>query len=71
MVYNLNHHHHNWKWENCPKAWHSSFRGIKGASIILEAAVYRDLGLWHPLFGIHGSLNDINVLQRSPFFTPL
>jgi hypothetical protein len=57
---------YNWKWENCPKAWYGSPRGVKGTSIILEASVSYDLWFWHAFFGMPGSMNDINVLQRSP-----
>ena len=62
---------YNWKWENCPKAWHGSYRGVKGTSIVLEAAVSRDLWFWHAFFGMPGSMNDINVLQRSPLLHSL
>ena len=55
-----------WKWDNCPVAWQGSFRGVKGTSIVLEAAVSYDLWFWHSFFGMPGSMNDINVLQRSP-----
>ncbi|XP_074291955.1 uncharacterized protein LOC141618775 [Silene latifolia] len=30
-----------------------------------------DLWIWHAFFGTPGSLNDINVLQRSPLFNEL
>lgn len=58
----------NWKWENCPKAWHGSYRGVKGTSIVLEAAVSYDLWFWHSFFGMTGSLNDINVLSVLRFY---
>ena len=56
----------NWKWDNCPKAWQGSYKGIKGTSIVLEAAVSYDLWFWQCFFGMPRSMNDINVLQRSP-----
>ena len=56
---------YNWKWDNCPKAWNGSYRGVKGTSIVLEAAVSHDLWIWHAFFGMPGAMNDINVLQRS------
>jgi Plant transposon protein len=56
---------YNWRWENCPKAWHGQHTGKKGTSIVLEAACTYDLWIWHAFFGLPGSLNDINVLQRS------
>jgi hypothetical protein len=39
--------------------------------IILEAVASRDLWIWHAFFGMPGSLNDINVLDRSPIFATL
>ncbi|KAG9410117.1 hypothetical protein AC1031_022099 [Aphanomyces cochlioides] len=56
---------YNWKWKNCPKAWHGQYRGNKGTSISLEAVVSHDLHFWSYNFGIPGSLNDINVVERS------
>jgi hypothetical protein len=38
-------------------------------TIILEAVASSDL--WHAFFGLPGSLNDINVLHRSPVFDDL
>ena len=59
-----------WQWKNCPKAWHGQFTsGHKGtATIILEAVASYDLWIWHAFFGLPGSLNDINVLDRSLVF---
>ena len=56
---------YNWRWKNCPKAWQGSFKGKKGTSIVLEAAVSYDLWFWHAFFGLPGALNDINVVHRS------
>jgi hypothetical protein len=39
--------------------------------MILEAVVSHDLWIWHVFFGLSGSLNDINVLHRSPLFGSL
>jgi hypothetical protein len=41
------------------------------ATIILEAVASHDLWIWHAFFGMPGSHNDINVLQRSPVFRRL
>ncbi|XP_017233595.1 uncharacterized protein LOC108207672 [Daucus carota subsp. sativus] len=59
-----------WQWKNCPKAWKGMFMsGHKGvATIILEAVASSDLWTWHAFFGVAGSNNDINVLDRSPVF---
>jgi len=40
-------------------------------TIILEAMASQDLWIWHAFFGMPGSLNDINVLDRSPIFAAL
>ncbi|XP_047309714.1 uncharacterized protein LOC124913146 [Impatiens glandulifera] len=43
--------------------------GHKGTStIIFEAVASYDLWIWHAFFGMPGTLNDINVLDRSPIF---
>jgi hypothetical protein len=36
--------------------------------IILGAVASKDLWIWYSFFGMPGSHNDINVLQRSPIF---
>jgi hypothetical protein len=40
-------------------------------TIILEAVASQDLLIWHVFFGMLGSLNNINVLDRSPIFAAL
>ena len=59
-----------WEWKNCPAAWRASFQKqvYKVPTIILEAIASYDLWIWHAFFGLPGSLNDINVLDRSPVF---
>jgi len=59
-----------WEWKNCPTAWRASFQKqvYKMPTTILEAVASYDLWIWHALFGLPGSLNDINVLDRSPVF---
>ena len=55
-----------WTWKNCPKAWHGQYCGkSRDATIVLEAVASEDLWIWHCFFGLPGTLNDINVLQRS------
>jgi hypothetical protein len=59
-----------WSWKNCPAAWHGQFKGHKkGSTIILEAVADHETWIWHAFFGMPGSCNDINVLQRSPLMT--
>jgi hypothetical protein len=61
-----------WKWKNCPTAWRGMYSGHKReATIILEAVASYDLWIWHAFFGLPGSNNDINVLERSFLFTEL
>jgi hypothetical protein len=61
-----------WEWENCPFAWKGKFRGhSERAIVILEAVASHDLWIWHSFFGMVGTHNDINVLQRSPVFSRL
>jgi hypothetical protein len=61
-----------WTWKNCPKAWHGQYcRKSKDATIVLEAVESQDLWIWHCFFGLPGTLNDINVLQRSHLFSKL
>ncbi|XP_024004398.1 uncharacterized protein LOC112081857 [Eutrema salsugineum] len=58
-----------WEWKNCPTAWRGQFtRGSGKPTIVLEAVASYDLWIWHAFFGPPGTLNDINVLDRSPVF---
>ena len=60
-----------WQWKNCPKAHHGINKGAKRIELTLEAVASHDLWIWHALFGMFGSLNDINVLQRSTLIQSL
>jgi hypothetical protein len=54
-----------YEWKNCPVAWQGDFGDKDGKkSIILEAIVDGSLHIWHAFFGIPGSNNDLNVLDR-------
>ena len=58
-----------WEWKNCPTAWKGQYsRGSGKPAIVLEAVASYDLWIWHAFFGPPGTLNDINVLDRSPVF---
>ena len=61
-----------WSWKNCPKAWHGQFHGQKkGSTIILEAVADQETLIWHAFFGMPGSWNDINVVNRSPLMNKI
>jgi hypothetical protein len=61
-----------WRWDKCPTAWRGAYTGHKdGPTMILEAVASQDLWIWHAFFGLFGSLNDINVLNRFPLFQSL
>ena len=45
-------------------------KGITDTAVVFEALSDQDLWIWHS-FGMAGSHNDINVLQRSPVFARL
>ncbi len=52
--------------ENCPTAWKGQFQGReKYAGLGLEAVVDTNLWFWHAAFGFSGTLNDINIWERS------
>ena len=54
------------KWKNCLTAWQGMYTGhCHEPTIILEAVASQDLWIWHAFFGLPGSLNEINVLDRS------
>uniref|UniRef100_A0A0D3B519 DDE Tnp4 domain-containing protein n=1 Tax=Brassica oleracea var. oleracea TaxID=109376 RepID=A0A0D3B519_BRAOL len=58
-----------WRWKNCQTSWKGQYTlGSTKPSIVLEAVASQDLWIWHTFFGLPGTLNDINVLDRSPVF---
>uniref|UniRef100_A0A0D3AQ10 DDE Tnp4 domain-containing protein n=1 Tax=Brassica oleracea var. oleracea TaxID=109376 RepID=A0A0D3AQ10_BRAOL len=61
-----------WEWKNCPTAWKGQYvRGHGKPTIVLEVVASQDLWIWHTFFGLPGTLNDLNVLNRSPLFDDL
>ena len=61
-----------WKWKNCPSKWKGQYVGhTRDPTIILEIMASYDLWIWHAFFGLPGSHNDINVLERSSVFSEL
>jgi hypothetical protein len=59
-----------WTWRNCPVAWKGMFTGhCHEPTMILEAVASQDLWIWHAFFGLPGSHNDINVVERSSVFS--
>jgi hypothetical protein len=55
-------------WKNCPKGWQGSYKGKETKpSIILEGICDYHLFFWHASYGYAGTLNDINILNLSPF----
>ncbi|XP_009103805.2 uncharacterized protein LOC103829872 [Brassica rapa] len=58
-----------WEWKNCPNAWKGMYsRGTGKPTIVLEAVASQDLWIWHAFFGAPGTMNDLNILDRSPVF---
>eukprot|EP00918_Siedleckia_nematoides_P002428 GHVU01005576.1.p1 GENE.GHVU01005576.1~~GHVU01005576.1.p1 ORF type:complete len:440 (+),score=48.73 GHVU01005576.1:219-1538(+) len=61
-----------WEWHACPAAHAGQYLGKgKRTTVVLEAVVGYDLWFWHASFGYPGSLNDLNILDRSPLFDEL
>jgi hypothetical protein len=56
-------------WKNFPIALASQHKG-KGTdkTLVLEAIADPDLYIWYSFFGEAGSLNDINILNKSSIF---
>ena len=56
-----------YEWKNCPVAWQGDYGDREGKrSKILEVVANQGLHIWHIFFGLSGSNNDLNVLDRSP-----
>src|SRR4051812_15509420 len=56
-----------WAWKNCPSAWKGMFQGKEDVpTVVLEAIADSNRRFWHFNFGSPGTLNDLNILNRSP-----
>jgi Plant transposon protein len=56
-------------WKNSPVGWQQSYKGKEaGPTIVLEAICDYKLWFWHTLYGYAGAMNDLNILNLSPFF---
>lgn len=61
-------------WKNCPKAWQVSSKGNEEKNsttiksyIVMEALCDYHLWIWHISYGYAGTMNDLNILNQSPF----
>ena len=53
-------------WKKCPTALKGQYQGReKYATIALESVVDYNLWFWHASFGFPGTMNDINIWERS------
>lgn len=53
-------------WKNCPVRFAGQYQGKEGKkTIVLEAVCDADLYIWYFFFGQPGSLNDINIINKS------
>uniref|UniRef100_A0A453RJM6 Uncharacterized protein n=1 Tax=Aegilops tauschii subsp. strangulata TaxID=200361 RepID=A0A453RJM6_AEGTS len=43
----------------------------KGSTIILEVVANQETWIWHAFVGMPGSLNDINIVNRSPLMNKI
>lgn len=54
------------QWKNCPVAWQGQFEGKeKVPTLVLEGMCDYNLFFWHHEFGSAGTLNDINIWDKS------
>ena len=58
-----------WEWHQCPTGMAGAYQSRKGSrGVVVEAVCDDDLWIWHLFVGASGILNDINVLNQSPFY---
>lgn len=61
-----------WEWKNFSTVWKGQYaRGSGKPTIVLEAVASHDLWIWHAFFGPPGTLDNINVLDRSHVFNDI
>ena len=53
------------KWQKCPTRLSGQHKGKDGKTLVLEAISDGFLFIWRSFFGEPGSLNDINILDKS------
>ncbi len=59
-------------WDNCPKALSGLLSGKdKVQKLKMEVICDLDLYIWHIFCGLSGTMNDIDVMDVSPFFCRL
>jgi hypothetical protein len=59
-------------WSNCPTAWKGQFEGKEGVPTIgLEAVADYNCWIWHSAFGFPGTMNDLNIWDRSPLLASM
>jgi hypothetical protein len=59
-------------WANCLTAWKGQFEGKEGVPTIgLEAVADYNCWIWHSAFGFPGTMNDLNIWDRSPLFASM
>lgn len=55
-----------YEWKDCLVAWQGDFGNRNGKkSIILEAIVDQSLHIWHVVYELLGSNNNVNILNHS------
>jgi hypothetical protein len=60
------------KWKSCLATRHGKFRRHeKDTTIILVAVDGKETWIWQASLGMHGSCNDINLLQQPHHFAKL
>ena len=62
-----------WEWKNYPSGWKREFAkgNYKVPTLILEVVASHDLWIWRAFFGCPRTINDLQVLDRSPVLQEL